>query len=67
VTVQAVNPVVSAAAFATRRGACQLMMTQRHEQPAADGRALLKEAGDIMVYLGGSRHRQTSPGAGMTI
>jgi hypothetical protein len=51
-TVQAVNPVVSAAAFATRRSACQLMRTQRHEQPAADGRAWLKEAGDIMVYLG---------------
>jgi hypothetical protein len=52
VTVQAVNPAASAAALATRRGACQLMMTQRHEQPSADGRAWLKEAGDIMVYLG---------------
>ena len=65
--MQAVNPVVSAAAFATRRGACQLRMTQRHEQPAADGRAWLKEAGDIMVYLEASRYRRTSPGVGMTI
>ena len=46
VSVHAVNPVVSAADFANRGRACPLGMTQRHEQPVADGQL----SGNIAEY-----------------